>query len=96
MFYYLYFLFLYFILVAYFFYYVIHIQFYLSFLDKLSYLITDQELDLRRLYNGVRSRRLRTRARKELDSKILNAQDNLVNQRYHFIILYNLHIMYTD
>ncbi|XP_067210206.1 uncharacterized protein [Linepithema humile] len=52
-----------------------------TFLDKLSYLITDQELDLRRLNNGVRSRRLRTRARRELDSKIINAQEDLVNKR---------------
>lgn len=51
------------------------------FPDKLSYLITDQELDLRRLNNGVRPRRLRTRARRELDSKIINAQEDLVNQR---------------
>ncbi|XP_070168069.1 uncharacterized protein [Polyergus mexicanus] len=52
-----------------------------TFLDKLSHLITDQELDLRRLNNGVRPRRLRTRANRELDSKIINAQKDLVNQR---------------
>lgn len=64
---------------------------YLFFLDKLSYLITDQELDLRRLNNGVRPRRLRTKANRELDSKIINAQEDLVNQRYHgyyFVIIY--------
>ncbi|XP_070167590.1 uncharacterized protein [Polyergus mexicanus] len=52
-----------------------------TFLDKLSHLITDQELDLRRLNNGVRPRRLRTRANREFDSKIINAQKDLVNQR---------------
>ncbi|XP_032687583.1 uncharacterized protein LOC116851855 [Odontomachus brunneus] len=52
-----------------------------TFLNKLSNLITDQELDLRRLKNGVRPRRPRTRTNKELDTKIINAQEDLVNQR---------------
>jgi len=64
---------------------MLYIYVVLFFKDKLSHLITDQELDLRRLNNGVRPRRLRTRANKELDSKIINAQQDLVNKRYFFI-----------
>ncbi|KAL0114889.1 hypothetical protein PUN28_010429 [Cardiocondyla obscurior] len=52
-----------------------------TFLDKLSHLIMDQELDLRRLNNGVKPRRFRKRATIELDRKIITAQENLTNSR---------------
>jgi len=56
------------------------------FLEKLSNLITNQELDFRRLKNGIRSRQNRSRANRERDTKIINAQQDLVNKRYNFVI----------
>lgn len=71
--------------------YSIHFTSYINFnffffLEKLSNLITDQELDFRRLNNGIRSRRNRSRANRERDTKIINAQQDLVNKRYNFVI----------
>lgn len=40
----------------------------------------DQELDFRRLENGVKPRRSHTRANRERD--ITNAQRDLINKRY--------------
>lgn len=51
-------------------------------------------MDLRRLKNDVRPRRPRTRANRELDSKIISLQEDLVSGRYIIIILlfhYYLH-----
>lgn len=56
-----------------------------SYVEKLSNLIADQELDFRRLTNGIRSRRSRTRINRERDTKIFNAQTDLVNKRYYFL-----------
>ncbi|XP_018358957.1 PREDICTED: uncharacterized protein LOC108758469 [Trachymyrmex cornetzi] len=44
-----------------------------TFLEKLADLITDQELDFRRLRNNVRPRRNHTRTNRERDIKIINA-----------------------
>ncbi|XP_071634796.1 uncharacterized protein [Temnothorax longispinosus] len=68
-----------------------------TFLDKLSHLITDQELDLRRLKNGIRPRRPRTRANRELDSKIINAQEDLVSGRLslkEFLLMFTRNNMF--
>ncbi|KYN50028.1 hypothetical protein ALC62_00055, partial [Cyphomyrmex costatus] len=51
------------------------------FLEKLADLITDQELDFRRLKNNVRPRRSHTRTNRERDIKIINAQKDLINKR---------------
>lgn len=42
----------------------------------------DQELDFRRLENGVKPRRSHTRANRERDTKITNAQRDLINKKY--------------
>lgn len=60
-----------------------------SVTDKLANLITDQELDFRRLQNSVAPRRRRTRVTRQRDTLIINAQTDLVNKRY-FIIIYFL------
>lgn len=67
-------------------YFTSYINFNFFFLEKISNLITDQELDFRRLKNGITSRRNRSRANRERDTKIINAQQDLVNKRYNFVI----------
>ncbi|XP_070518821.1 E3 ubiquitin-protein ligase cblA-like [Cardiocondyla obscurior] len=60
--------------------------------DKLSHVIMDQELDLRRLNNGVKPRRPRKRATIELDRKIITAQEDLTNNRLsvrEFLLMFN-------
>ncbi|XP_070518815.1 cyclic nucleotide-gated channel beta-1-like [Cardiocondyla obscurior] len=52
-----------------------------TFLDKLTHVIIDQKLDLHRLNNGVRPRRPRKRTTIEFDRKIINAQEDLANNR---------------
>ncbi|XP_025156842.1 uncharacterized protein LOC109504175 [Harpegnathos saltator] len=64
------------------------------FLEKLSHLIPDQELDLRRLENGIKPRRPRTGANRENDSKMRHAQEDLVNERLslkEFLLMFTMH-----
>lgn len=58
------------------------------FLEKLKNLIVDQELDLRRLKNGIQPRRAHTRTNKERNTKIINAQKSLIEKRYYFVNKY--------
>lgn len=55
-------------------------------IEKLKNLMVDQELDLRRLKNGIQPRRVHTRANRNRNTKIFNAQKSLIEKRY-FICL---------
>lgn len=63
-----------------------------TFLEKLKNLIADQELDLRRLKNGIQPRRTRTRTNRERNTKIINAQKSLIEKRLplkQFLLMVN-------
>jgi len=53
----------------------------------LKNLIADQELDFRRLKNGIQPRRAHTQANKERNTKIINAQKSLIEKRYYFVYI---------
>lgn len=61
---------------------------YLSFsVEKLKNLITDQELDLRRLKNDIQPRRAHTRINRQRNTKIINAQKSLIEKRYYLVYI---------
>ncbi|XP_039304237.1 uncharacterized protein LOC113005934 [Solenopsis invicta] len=51
------------------------------FLEKLSDILTDQELDLERAKNGLRVRRIRSRSEKQNNLRIVELQADLVTDR---------------
>lgn len=57
-------------------------MFYLCFfLEKLSDILTDQELDLERAKNGLRVRQIRSRLEKQNNLRIVELQADLVTDR---------------
>lgn len=64
--------------------------FYILFSDNLKKLIIDQEIDFSRVKEGLNPRRIKVRANRERNTKIVNAQTALIEGRY---ILYNIYFL---